>query len=195
MIVAVDAGGVLFPMGQRTPMVGAKEGLETLKKLGVELHLVSFAGRQTAIQTAKDIKLFFPGLFTKQFYVKNKLEKLAVCRHVGACILIDDTWDILETLFTGLNLGKQKEILPMETIVGFHFNSTSNALDLKEALETEQKCKIVKTSSWAEVIAWTLLLQPEPIQPDEHVYISRFVYGDLCDPPIVAHTELLQRDT
>ncbi len=45
---------------------------------------------------------FFPHLLDGQYYVKNKLEKIAICRLIGAVVMIDDTMEILETLHNGL---------------------------------------------------------------------------------------------
>ena len=201
-IIAVDAGGVLVYKTKhgdqteesRRPMDGAKEGLQKLKDLGYSIYLVSFAGRKTASLNIEDMHNFFPHLLDGQYYVKNKLEKIAICRSIGAVALIDDTWDILETLHKGLYHGTSKEILGMESILGIYFTgdtgTESDDHDKEEKKQTEGTL-YPNVNTWSEVVSLCTGLKKSladgilsDVVPDNMINISKYVYTDLCISPI-----------
>lgn len=186
-IIAIDAGGVLVfktngdeTEESRKPIHGAFEALTKLKELGYELNLISFAGRKTAILNIEDMAKFYPNLLDRQFYVKNKLEKLAVCRSIGAIVLIDDTLEILQTLHQGLYQGTKKEIKSMD-IQGVLFTGDS---DESKNLVINEESRITVAKDWSQVVTICENLIKKTIVPDDSIELSRFVYSDLCIPPV-----------
>jgi hypothetical protein len=199
--IAVDAGGVLVyttTSGDETevsrkPIEGAKEGLIALKKLGFKICLVSFAGRKTASLNTLDMEEFYSGLIGKQYYVKNKLEKLAICRSIGAVALIDDNLDILNALHTGLYHRKPKEIKGLKTIAGILFVGDINVTGDKIIENVENVINFPVAKDWNEVVELCEILHKklsdksiELNTPDSTIDINKYVYTDLCVPPIVS---------
>jgi len=108
MRIGIDCGGVLFPTntkfeggGEDTTqteewMPGALQSLDTLRKLGHELFVVSFCGKRRALETREkllEVKDVIPPEHV--FIVKDKLKKGTVCRNEGIQVLIDDRQDVL----------------------------------------------------------------------------------------------------
>jgi hypothetical protein len=118
--LAIDAGGVLFHKESggisRKPIQGAIEWLSKLKDEGCRLFLISFASRKTAGITVNDIAEYYPNLFDGLFFVKNKLEKVALCRYLGSDVMIDDTWEVHRNIRDGLYLDKPKIIHSIPTV-------------------------------------------------------------------------------
>ena len=170
-IIAIDAGGVLVykthgdeTEESRRPMEGAAEALQQLKDIGFKLCLVSFAGRKTAALNVQDMEQFYHGLLDSQIYVKNKLEKLAVCRSIGAMVLIDDTSEILTTLNKGLYLGTAKEIKRMDNIQGILFTGDTG-VDMKDVVPDNN------TTTTSETVCDNAIVgkqQSEPIIDPEY---------------------------
>jgi hypothetical protein len=70
--------------------------LKKFWKKGYEIHLISFCGKSRAIQTTEIIKEEkMDQVFTKMRFVKDKLAKAIICRHIGIDIMIDDSKDVL----------------------------------------------------------------------------------------------------
>lgn len=187
-IIAIDAGGVLVKKTQgdetevsRKPIEGAFEALTKLKELGFELVLVSFAGRKTAVLNIEDMEKFYPKLLDRQIYCKNKLEKLAICRSIGAIALIDDTLEILETLIQGLNVGTKKYIPSMD-IIKILF--TGDLPDDEKNNHVNENIMIAHQWSQVVTICEKIIHGAKVMIPDDTIELSKYVYCDLCKPEI-----------
>ncbi len=184
--ICIDAGGVLYYSNrekedeaelERNPIDGARECLIKLKKAGHKLYLDSFAGRKTAALTKQDIERNFSGLFDGLFFSKNKLEKIAVCRYIGADVMIDDTEDVLYHIKNGVYNGKAKEIKGDPSILRILFNGAKKPLE--EGNKPEDKSDgALPVNTWDDV--W---LQCEKAvnthKADTSIVITKYIYSDI----------------
>lgn len=187
-VICIDAGGVLYYKNdggdetsvERNPIAGAVEWVTKLKEEGFKLYLVSFAGRKTASLTKGDMEKNFSGLFDGVFFVKNKLEKIAVCRWLGADVMVDDTAEILTTIKTGLYLGKAKEIAGVPTMVRVLFTGDPTNAGVGGGGDDAEVA-----GSWEEVhrICCGIGSTGNSHQPDLSIDVSKFVYADLSSVP------------
>jgi hypothetical protein len=122
--IGIDAGGVLYHKingsdqtdRARQPIAGAAECLKRMIAAGHSLYLISFAGRKTAAITLTDVREHFPDTFIGIFIVKDKLEKVAICHHLGIDVMIDDSLEVHSSISNGMYLGKARAIAAIPTI-------------------------------------------------------------------------------
>lgn len=110
--IGIDFGGVLSIHDSKTTntdgkehkntsinMPGGQEALEKLKQDGHNLYLISFCGKQRAIETRQSIKdNNVDHYFNEQYYVKSKIFKNDLCQYLGCHFMIDDNCDILDNV-------------------------------------------------------------------------------------------------
>jgi phosphoglycolate phosphatase-like HAD superfamily hydrolase len=185
--VAIDAGGVLFHKNEgvdqtnreRTPIKGALEAVTALKMLGHRLYLVSFAGRKTAQITLSDMGKHYPDLFDGIYFVKNKLEKVALCHHLGADAMIDDTPEVHGGIAYGMYHGKAKAIGPIPTVLRVMFvgDFDEDQVLVENSVPPHNAIAV----DWGEVFKLcehlTHTHQEKPDYP-----ITRYVYPEFCVP-------------
>lgn len=97
--IGVDCGGVCRSLNTEN-LMSVPQSFSTLKQLAKthELYLISFAGAKRASETRKQFEREYPTLFTKLFFVKDPFYKDAICRYIGADVMIDDRLDILSSI-------------------------------------------------------------------------------------------------
>jgi hypothetical protein len=110
--IGIDMGGVLSVHDNKNKetinsehkntainMPYSIESLQLLKEMGHDLFLVSFCGKNRAIDTRNSIKNNNLNiLFEQQYYVKSKQFKNDVCKHIGCHFMIDDNEDVLDNV-------------------------------------------------------------------------------------------------
>lgn len=110
MIIGIDFGGVLSihdnkrnsseigdHINTTIDMPNAIEVLTKLKDDGHSLYLISFCGRNRAIETNESLKEY-SHLFEGQFYTKNREYKGFVCNYLECDVMIDDRQDVLDSV-------------------------------------------------------------------------------------------------
>lgn len=134
--IGIDFGGVLskHEKSRKTDdasehrsisinMPGAIDGLRELKKANHKLYIISFCGKQRAIETkasllqSNDIKGIFDGIY----FVKDISYKVDICSLLGCDIMIDDRLDILESIHQKISTMKLIWLIPNNNI-GFSNN-------------------------------------------------------------------------
>lgn len=110
MIIGIDFGGVLsihdskrssLEIGDHIntviDMPNAMEVLTKLKEAGHTLYLISFCGKNRAIETKESLKEF-SDIFEDQFYTKNREYKGFICNYLECDVMIDDRQDVLDSV-------------------------------------------------------------------------------------------------
>lgn len=103
--IGIDFGGVLSIHDSNigaehintiidVPM--ALESLMKLKGYGHKLYLISFCGKNRAIETKKSIEKYCPNLFDDIYFVKDRKYKKDICEYLNCDYMIDDREDILQ---------------------------------------------------------------------------------------------------
>jgi len=110
--IGIDFGGVLsihddkntnmFGLEHRNTAINmpfAHDALSTLKKLGHNLYLISFCGKNRAIETRKSIEdSEYSNLLNSLYFVKGKPYKDKLCQYLGCHFVIDDSVDVLDNI-------------------------------------------------------------------------------------------------
>ncbi|MDD4931419.1 MAG: hypothetical protein PHG66_04740 [Candidatus Colwellbacteria bacterium] len=182
--IAIDAGGVLLHLNEgvdqsnrsRTPVKGANEVLAKLKSEGHKLFLVSFAGRKTAEITFNDMKEHYNGLLDGLFFVKNKEEKIALCRYLGADVMIDDTSLVHYHIKNGIYTGKPKAIGGVPSIHRLQFTGAPFGGD-KSNLDLTGSDGATVVETWDEIYNICSGLT-HTHKPDDKITITKYVYPE-----------------
>lgn len=103
MNIGIDFGGVLSihdagnkaHINTNIDMPDAIESLYQLREMSNKLFLISFCGKNRAIETKKSIDEL-GDLFEDQYYTKKKEWKGYVCQHLNIDIMIDDNQEVLD---------------------------------------------------------------------------------------------------
>ncbi len=197
LCIAIDAGGVLLKKNSgndqtdrsRFPIRGAKDNLTKLKKQGHTLVLVSFAGRKTAEITMNDMKVHYPGLFDKLFFVKNKLEKVAICRYIGADVMIDDTAEVLHNIKHGVYLGKPKIVPGIPTIRRILFTGDDEK-DVDRSGDNHDDALVTET--WEDIYEMCQDVKKGHVE-DPSVKVLKYVYPEYSSVPTPIMNEANQK--
>ena len=104
--IGIDFGGVLSIHDNGDAehkntfmnMPNALSSLEQLKNDGHELYLISFCGKNRAIETHQSIKDNNADHFIEQYYVSDKKNKSQICKKIGCHFMIDDQIPILDNV-------------------------------------------------------------------------------------------------
>jgi ribonucleotide monophosphatase NagD (HAD superfamily) len=189
-IIGVDAGGVCFESfiegkDRDQPIPGAAAALKALRSMGYRLILISFAGKKTAVCNARNIEKHFPDLFEQQIYVKDMHAKIAVCAYYGISIMIDDTPEVLDTIRKGYKLGKADEIKGQDVSL-ILFTEDKKAIEKKYWKEQDRAegAGFSVAECWDEIVAYCKVWDRAQRHPNLEVNFVRFVYSELCVPPI-----------
>jgi hypothetical protein len=178
--IGIDAGGVLLhksrgehvPVNQvqsRNPIIGALAPLIKMKENGNKLILISFASRQLAKLNASDIEKNYPGVFDAMFFVKDKMEKVALCRYLGIDVMIDDTVDVHVNIKNGLYVGKNKEIKAIPTMKHILFTG--------DCIDGENKDNFTEVDDWSKIYE-LLNTVDHTHEADKSIKLTKYVYPE-----------------
>lgn len=166
MKIAIDYGGVCSSKAAEyeadpsdskhndTPrditVPGCLEALNELAKTH-ELYLISFCGAKRAKQTRSFLESKYPELFKELYFTKKRTHKNAVCKLIGADIMIDDRLDILTTITDAHRI---------------QFTGDYNDDEKKSNISDPKKLERYVADSWEAVLKLVDTLTPKGNVPD-----------------------------
>jgi hypothetical protein len=156
--IGIDFGGVLSVykakidneyaehINTELDMPNAINSLKKLKKLGNDLYLISYCGKNRAIETFNAIeKKNVSNLFNEQFYVKSTKYKGSICKYIGCHFMIDDRKIILDNI-------KRYNNNIVTILFGNNSINDENILSHKFAKDWNDVIKIISETAYFEVI-------------------------------------------